>query len=172
MGKPISMREKILLRWKSECGQYTVSISEPCFHRISKIAKKHSPREIGASLIGCYSNDGFEAFILDTAPLSPDSKGSATSFYRGTSGLRKFFNGLLRDHDGRQYYIGEWHSHPYGPSAPSGIDDRAQSAIASDPRANCPECILVVFGGDLSSPTEMGAFVYSRTQERVNLNRV
>jgi hypothetical protein len=172
MDKAISMREKELLKWKSECGRYIVSISEPCFHRISKIAKKHSPREVGTSLVGCYSDDGFEAFILNTAPLSPDSKGSATSFYRGTGGLRKFLNGLLRDHGGRQYYIGEWHSHPYGSSTPSGIDDWTQSAIASDPEANCPECILIIFGGALSSPTEMGAFVYSRTQGRVNLNRV
>ncbi len=166
------MKEKELLKWKSECGQYTVSISEPCFHKISKITKKHSPREIGTSLVGCYSDDGFEAFILDSAPLSPDSEGSAISFCRGTGGLRKFFSRLLRNHDGRQYYIGEWHSHPYGSSTPSGTDDRTQSAIASDLETNCPECILIIFGGTLSSPTEMGAFVYSRTQGRVNLSRV
>jgi len=137
-----------------------------------KMARKHYPHEVGTSLVGRYSDDGFEAFILDTAPLSPDSRGSTISFYRGVAGLRKFFTKLRRVFDGKRYYVGEWHSHPNGSPLPSGLDNSNQFAIAHDRKTNCPECILVIIGGSLSSPAEIGVFVYSLTRGRVALYRV
>ena len=124
---------------------------------------------MGTSLVGYYSDDGFEASVLDLAPLSSDSKGSRTSFYRGIAGLGKFFAKLCRTFSGRRHYVGEWHSHPNSTPIPSGTDNRNQLAIAKDTKTDCPECILIIIGGPLSNFNELGVFVYSRKRGKVTL---
>ena len=158
------------LKWQSDCQQYTVLIAEFCLLKMMEMAQEHYPNEVGTSLVGCYSDNGFEASVLDLAPLSPDSKGRRTSFYRGTAGLRKFFAKLRQTFSGKRYYVGEWHSHPDGAPIPSGTDDRNQLDITTDTKTNCPECILIIIGGPNFS--ELGVFVYSRKQGKVILSLV
>ena len=158
-------------RWKSTCKRYTVIISKPCILKMSEIAQEHYPNEVGSSLVGAYSHDGFQAYVLEVAPLSSDSKGTPTSFYRGTAGLRGFYKKLRRGFFGRRYYVGEWHSHPDGTPFPSDTDNATQLNIAQDVNTACRECILVVIGGILSSFDQIGVFVYSRERGRVNLHR-
>ena len=134
-----------------------------------EMAQAHSPNEVGTSLVGCYSDNGFEASVLDIAPLTPDSKGSRTSFYRGTTGLRKFFTKLREMSSSERYYVGEWHSHPDATPFPSQADDRQQLAIAKDTNTKCPECILILIGHTLSNVDEIGVFVYSQKKGRIPL---
>lgn len=135
-----------------------------------EMARTHYPNEVGTSLVGCYSENGFEASVLDLAPLSPDSKGSRTSFYRGVAGLGKFFIKLRQTFSGKRHYVGEWHSHPNAAPLPSQTDDRHQLAIAKDTYTACPECILVLIGHTLSKAEEIGVFVYSRKRGKVLLS--
>ena len=172
MEERILLTNKPSLKWRSDCGQYTVLISESCLSKMVKVAQAHYPNEVGTSLVGCYSDNGFEAFIFDLVPLSSDSKGTRTSFYRGIAGLKKFFAKLRKICSGKRYYIGEWHSHPNAASIPSGTDDRNQLMIANDSKTNCPECILVIIGGPLSNFNELGVFVYSRKRGKVILSPV
>ena len=168
MGKRI-LTDGTILRWQSSCQKYTVRLSNACFLKILEMARAHSPNEVGTSLVGCYSDNGFEASVLDLAPLSPDSKGSRTSFYRGTAGLRKFFTKLRETFSGKRHYVGEWHSHPDATPLPSQTDDRQQLAIAKDTNTKCPECILILIGHTLSNVDEIGVFVYSRKRGRIPL---
>ena len=163
------MKDKSSLKWQSDCEQYTVLISESCLLKMTEIAQAHYPNEVGTPLVGCYSDNGFEASVLDLAPLSSDSKGTLTSFHRGIAGLQKFFAKLRKIFSGKRYYVGEWHSHPNVAPIPSGTDDRNQLAIAHDTKTNCPECILVIIGGFLSNFSELGVFVYSRKRGKVIL---
>lgn len=169
MDETVSVEYRLPLRWKSKCGRYTVTISPPCLGQLLDMARSHHPCEVGTSLVGFYSNDGFDATVLTTAPLSSDSKGSATSFYRGVKGLRGFFASLRRMYLGKRYYVGEWHSHPDASSTPSDNDDEDISAIASDAKTGCPECILLILGGNPFEAPELRVFVYSRKQGRVDL---
>lgn len=171
------MDERILtnkssLKWRTDCEQYTVLISESCLLKMTEIAQAHYPNEVGTSLVGCYSDSGFEASVLDLAPLSSDSKGTLTSFYRGIAGLPKFFAKLRKIFSGKRYYVGEWHSHPNAAPIPSGTDDKNQLEIANDMKTDCPECILVIIGGPLSNFNELGVFVYSRKRGKVILSPV
>ena len=168
MGKRISIDES-LLRWQSDCKRYTVLISKFCLLKMVEMAQKHYPNEVGTSLVGCYSDDGFKASVLELAPLSSDSKGSRTSFYRGVLGLRNFFTKLRKTFSGRRHYVGEWHSHPDGKPIPSGTDNRNQLEIAKDTKTDCPECILIIIGGTDSNFDKIGVFVYSRKHGRVML---
>ena len=135
-----------------------------------EMVRAHYPNEVGTSLVGCYSENGFEVSVLDLAPLSPDSKGSRTSFYRGVAGLGKFFIKLRQTFSGKRHYVGEWHSHPNAAPLPSQTDDLHQLAIAKDTNTGCPECILILIGHTLSNVNEIGVFAYSRKQGKVLLS--
>ena len=158
------------LKWRSDCKQYTVIISKSCLLKMTEMAQEHYPNEVGTSLVGCYSDDGFKASALDLALLSSDSKGSRTSFYRGIAGLQGFYKKLRKIFSGKRYYVGEWHSHPDAAPIPSYTDNRNQLEIAKDTITNCPECILIIIGGSLSNFDEMGVFVYSQKRGRVILH--
>ena len=168
MVKRISIN-KSSLRWQSDCRRYTVLISKACLLKMVEMAQEHYPNEVGTSLVGYYSDNGFEASVLELAPLSPDSKGSRTSFYRGVAGLRNFFTKLRKTFSGGRYYVGEWHSHPDGGPTPSGTDNRNQLKIAKDTKTDCPECILIIIGGANSNFDKIGVFVYSRKCGQVKL---
>ncbi len=157
------------MKWTSKCGRYTISISESCLYKILEIAKKNYPLESGTSLIGCYSSDGFDAYILDITPLTNDSKKYNRAFVRGIKGLRAFFNKLRKTYKGEKYYIGEWHSHPDGVPVPSDVDDKNQEAIAADNNTNCPEVILLIIGNNLLKNPLLAAYVYSRMKGRITL---
>lgn len=160
----------IPLHWRSSCGNYTVEISKRAFRDMLRLAREHAPQEVGTSLIGSYSEDGYRAIIRALAPLTEDSRGSRFSFVRGVSGLECFFSRLFRRFRGRRHYVGEWHSHPGGTAIPSSIDDKNQRAIVNDDGADCAECILVILGGTVPHASNLGVFVYSRRCGRTDLH--
>jgi hypothetical protein len=51
---------------------------------------------------------------------------------------------------------------------PSGTDDANMFAIAREPKALCPECLLVIFATD-KERDQIGVFVYSRSRGRIDL---
>lgn len=159
-----------ITKWQSECREYNVIIPESCLTKLRKLASSHYPNEIGSSLVGCYSKCGYKAYILRPAPISSDSKGTRKSFYRGIAGLRRFFIKLREDKSGKQYYVGEWHSHPDSEPYPSTVDNKNQMSIASDVDTNCPECVLIILGGSPPDFQKLGVFVYSRTKGAVVLH--
>ena len=157
------------LHWRSACGTYSVRIKMPAYRAMKKLAEKHSPVEVGTSLVGAYTYNGTLAIVHGLAPLTPDSRGWRTSFVRGITGLHTFFTRVYRRFCGKRHYVGEWHSHPHAAPSPSPTDDRNQTDIANDQSAECPECILVIIGGDLTHVPDLSVFVYSRTHGRIDL---
>lgn len=160
------------LQWQSDCGRYTVHVDEKLLTKISDIARENLPNEVGSSLSGYYTEDGFDAFVVDTAPVPPDSKGSATSFERGIEGLKGFFSSLTRSRGPRQHYIGEWHSHPTGGARPSSTDIKSGMDIAHDKNAPCKEIISVILGNVSSSTLDLSVSVYSVSNGVTTLSRV
>jgi integrative and conjugative element protein (TIGR02256 family) len=133
-----------------------------------RLAATHHPNEVGTSLVGTYSDDGHRATVTALAPLTNDSRGARSTFYRGASGLGQFFRGLFTSSKGLAHYVGEWHSHPGGVPTPSGTDDANMFAIASAAEAKCPECILMIVATN-GDRAELGVFVYSRTRGRIEM---
>ena len=144
-------------------------LSDASVGEMVRLAKSHHPNEVGTSLVGRYSDDGFTAYVESTAPLPPDSRGSRMAFSRGVGGLKEFFKGLATASGIHPHYVGEWHTHPGGAPRPSYQDDNTQRAIARDPKTRCPEVVLVIIGGDLLTKPTVGVFVYSRHHGRVDL---
>src|SRR5690242_10917583 len=132
MASSIQVISDAPLRWQSESPRYSVLIRKQCLRDMLTLAKLHAPAEVGTSLIGRYSADGWQAVVIGVAPLTQDSRGSRFEFYRGTKGLRRFYRKLLERFHGQRYYVGEWHSHPGCAASPSQIDKANQTAIAND----------------------------------------
>ena len=160
------------LTWQSTCGSYAVRIKPRAMRSMLRLAQEHFPHEVGTSLVGSYSDDGNLAIVQSLAPLTADSRGSRFSFLRGVLGLPEFFSRVYRRFSGHRHYVGEWHSHPRGQPIASATDDRNQAAIASDPAADCPECILVIVGGRPEEAPGLGVYVYSRERGRLDLHSV
>jgi proteasome lid subunit RPN8/RPN11 len=159
-------------KWVSSCGRYTVYFKKYCFEIILGISIKHLPNETGSSMVGYYSQDGFEAFIEEISLVPRDSKSSKYSFIRGTAGLRQFYKMIKSKYSGLLFYVGEWHSHPFAVPYPSATDDINQFAISNDKATNCPESILVIIGEDLKNDPNYHVYVYSRKRGRIQLIKV
>ena len=156
--------------WHSSCGKYTVALDVKCLEKLADLACRAWPCETGATLVGSYSDDGFTARIDEAGPMPPDSMGKKMSFVRGVIGLRKFFNRIFSDSDGKRHYIGEWHSHPNGVASPSCTDDITSYAICENEKTRCPEMILLLIATDKKTVTGLGIFVYSRCRGRIELH--
>lgn len=157
------------LHWKSKCGKYNVIVEKQCIDSILKLAQGNNPNEIGSSVVGSYENEGFLATIKDIVPIPKDSVFSRFFFRRGQRGLKEYYKKLYYDSKGCTYYIGEWHSHPYGDPTPSGKDDKTFYGICNNLKINCPECISLIIGNDLINKPQLGLYVYSRTNGKIKL---
>lgn len=157
--------------WVSRCGTYTVLIEDRFVDEALTLAKDHYPREVGTSLVGTYSDDGWDATVLHAAPLTTDSKAGRSWFQRGVRGLKTYFSAVFAKSSGVTHYVGEWHSHPDGAPIPSPTDDANMMEIVNDPETRCPECILVIVGYR-SARARLGVYIYSAVRRRVDLNVV
>lgn len=165
------MKSEAPLEWRSECGRYTVHVDARLLKKISRISRQHTPNEVGSSLSGYYTEDGFDAFVLDTAPVPPDSSGGRTTFERGTGGLKGFFSSLTGTTEPRQHYVGEWHSHPKGGAHPSSTDAKSGMDIAYDEDVPCKEIISLILGNIWSDSPDVSVSVYSASNGAVMLSR-
>lgn len=124
-------------------GKYCVTLSDAAFHKIQDFALKSPYQETGGILTGQYIN-GNNALIMDVSDKPKDSKFGATWFHRGVFGLKDFLGKKWKK---KEYYLGEWHSHPGGSVSPSSNDRNAMKEIANSKSYQCPKPILVIIGG-------------------------
>jgi integrative and conjugative element protein (TIGR02256 family) len=112
--------------------------------------------ETGGILIGHYTPLGDQAVITEVTGPPRDSIASRWSFIRGLHGLQQRINRAWRRRD---YYLGEWHFHPFARPIPSDQDRTQIIAFSIDPAYRCPEPILLVVGGDPRIGGELGVGV-------------
>lgn len=97
----------------------TLNIDDSLLYELGQIGSKHFPNEFGGFLIGRYSNDLSSVDILGYI-LPKIYQGFPFSFTWYIDGLIKIFKTIFRDK--KQYYIGEWHTHPDGSTAYTEMD--------------------------------------------------
>src|SRR3989442_8171454 len=102
-------------------------------------------RETGGILVGHYGPWRDRAIVSEATAPPRDSVGAAASFARGIRGLKTLLRLRWRR---KQYYLGEWHFHPFADPSPSSRDLRQMRAFGNDPGYACARPILVVVGGD------------------------
>lgn len=130
---------------------------------ILAFCRKAGRSETGGLLIGRYSEQRDLANVSAVTGPTRDSAGGRAWFQRGVAGLQDLL--LHRWSRVNEYYLGEWHSHPWASPAPSGTDGMQMSGIARSPAYRCPEPVLLIVGGDPWSRWTLHARVYRRGGE-------
>ena len=125
-------------------GRYSIEITKDLLNDVAKTIKHSGLNETGGVIVGYYSTDQHTAIVTSFEPPPKDSKASRFSFQRGTKGLLKRLQSLWRL-KARQYYLGEWHRHPFGDCSASSVDLEDIKKIARNPDWTCPQPILMIF---------------------------
>ncbi|MEH1007957.1 ThiF family adenylyltransferase [Winogradskyella sp. ECml5-4] len=130
-----------------------IHISKSVLKRIEEETKFHYPKEFGGVFIG-YKSD---LHFIITDILIPDQyKNGKTIFIREPGTLNERLSEIHKMTNGEIEYLGEWHSHPNGPTTPSRTDINAMQEIAKDKNINIDKPLLMIaevdnisFGKDL-----------------------
>jgi len=130
-----------------------IHISKSVLKRIEEETKFHYPKEFGGVFIG-YKSD---LHFIITDILIPDQyKNGQTIFIREPGTLNERLSEIHKMTNGEIEYLGEWHSHPNGPTTPSRTDINAMQEIAKDKNINIDKPLLMIaevnnisFGKDL-----------------------
>jgi hypothetical protein len=120
-----------------------VVISTAALTQAINVANEYGNTKTGGLAIGFYGDEGMTAFITEMMPPPPDSEHSEQEFVRGTDGLREHIQKLW-EQEPKRYYLGEWHTHNPGATAPDLQDAETMLGIAKDQQEGLPEPILVI----------------------------
>lgn len=100
----------------------SIEIDENLIARIGQLALKHYPNEFGGFLLGKYSDDRKTVFVNST--IQPKTyKGTKNTYERFAGDLVEEFDSEYKRN--KNYFVGEWHSHPNGTVNFSSIDMKA-----------------------------------------------
>lgn len=90
---------------------------------LTKIANErivHLPNETGGFLIGTRRGPHIE--VTDLTTQGPDDRATPTTFARLCASHRERIHSHWRRSGALETMVGDWHSHPLGPSRPSQTD--------------------------------------------------
>lgn len=151
----------------SEDRQFGVRCTEEVLHYMLSTCRQSGPNETGGILVGFYK-ETLDCAQVTTASSAPsDSRKGGAWFHRGTYGLQSWLNGLWQRK--RDFYIGEWHFHPFAPPVPSRTDIEQMKGIANATSYHCPEPLLIIIGGDPSTEWTIGVYVFPRRRSLLKL---
>lgn len=142
--------------------RFGLSISQSLLSEIAETCVRSIPNETGGVLIGYYNRLHDCAIVTAISAEPADSDSGPNCFYRGIHGLQTWIDRLWKSK--RDFYLGEWHSHPFASSIPSVIDIRQMGRIATSQSYNCPEPILLIVGGYLATDPNAKAYVFPRNE--------
>lgn len=122
-----------------------VVIDDDTQRRLLEHCIRTGRKETGGILIGRYSDLHDQAIVTDVTGPPQDSIRRRFSFVRGLIGVQRRLDRAWRH---RNFYLGEWHFHPFMAADPSDRDRTQIIDFSKDPTYACPEPILIVVGGD------------------------
>ncbi len=132
-------------------------IDEELLDKISQVGIKHFPNEFGGFLVGNYSDDYYTLYLSDFV-IPKGYKGSRFLFERSSKGMKDFFHNLFRKK--KEYYVGEWHTHPNGSTRFSGTDLNAMINIESSSSVNIKNPVLLILSVSEDKLKEATFYIY------------
>jgi len=150
-------------------GRFGIEILSKEMSTILKYCSEAKRQETGGILIGYYT-DGYNMAVITHVSAPPiDSKCSTNFFVRGIKGLQRLLNKLWQY---KEYYLGEWHFHPYVAPIPSERDHHQMLTFSCKDTLKCPEPVLLIIGGDPKSVWSAKVIVYPRGQSALEMIEV
>lgn len=116
-------------------------VDSDVINEIESISIKHYPNEFGGFLVGKYSND-LNILTITKFLLPKKYSSQPMSFKRSTDGISNILQDLFISK--KEYYVGEWHTHPNGSSEYSSTDFNAMKSIAEFETVNIKNPVLLI----------------------------
>lgn len=149
-------------RYTSDDERFQVSLPSEQITQMLLCCQASNGKETGGVLVGHYTPSHDCAVVTEVSGPPADSRASRIRFQRGVHGLKQWLTSLWKRSQ-RQYYLGEWHSHPYANPYPSEDDCSQMREIAALPEYHCPEPLLIIIGGDPQGEWQLSAHVFARS---------
>lgn len=122
-----------------------------------KKGKEFYSNEIGGFLIGYYSSD-LKTLQINDFIIPKKYESSSHLFERSIEGVFNIFKEIFKSK--KQYYIGEWHTHPNGISMYSNTDLNAMKEIAGDENVIIENPILLILSINKKRNYEYSFYLY------------
>lgn len=132
-------------------------IEDDLLNRLGNLGIEHFPNEFGGFLIGYYTNDFRTVFVTDFV-LPKKYNGSSFLFERSIDGIENVFNEIFKQT--KQYYIGEWHTHPNGSTIHSHTDLSAMIKTVECETVQIKNPILLILSVNKDKMTDYTFYFY------------
>lgn len=138
------------------------------FSRMVANATQWAPYETGGMLLG-YEADNGEAVVTEVIGPGPTARHGRFRFKPDAD----FQQAELETHylktNGRETYLGDWHTHPAGNATPSLLDKRTLARIACTPSSGTAKPIMAILSKEHGSWVP-GAVRFERIERKFFLN--
>jgi integrative and conjugative element protein (TIGR02256 family) len=155
------------LEYWSDNHRFGLKIAEEKLSQLLKMCIRAGTNETGGILVGFYTELESCAVLTAVSGAPSDSRRGSNWFNRGTYGLQRWLNHLW--HRNKQYYLGEWHFHPYESPHPSQTDIEQMKRIASSTLYQCPEPLLLIVGGSPAEKWDVKVYIFPQNQDFIEL---
>lgn len=142
----------------------TLWVAASAYDQILELGQRQAPRETGGMLLGYEANDG-SAVVTKIIGPGPEARHGRFRFTPDG----KYQQSSLEEHywatDGRETYLGDWHTHPLGDSTPSTLDRRTLARIANERLSGTKHPLMAILAGG-SGRWNLGAVRLITTSRR------
>jgi integrative and conjugative element protein (TIGR02256 family) len=122
-------------------------IAGSAYNEMLALAVAKYPMETGGMLLGYISDNG-DAVVTRTIGPGPNAKHGRFRFIPDNNYQQATLGTYFRSTEGRETYLGDWHTHPNGDNALSTTDMRTLARIAKEPKSRIPNPFMVVLSSD------------------------
>lgn len=109
---------------------------------MGELAATWFPLEVGGILVGHVN--GADAAVVDFIGPGPQASHEHTRFTPDHEFHRQEVARHYQDSAGRRTYLGDWHTHPNGPSSLSELDQQTLRTIAQEREARCSQPVMLL----------------------------
>ncbi len=132
-------------------------VEDDLLNRLGRLGVKHYPNEFGGFLIGYYTDDFRTLFVTDFL-LPKKYQGSSMGFERSVDGIESAFNKIFVQK--KQYFVGEWHTHPNGSTRYSQTDLNAMIKTVECETVRIKNPILLILSVNARKITDYTFYYY------------
>lgn len=114
-------------------------------NQLFELAYEWRPLEVGGVLAGYWN--GEHVVITDHVGPGTSAVHKTVTFLPDHNYHVSEIRRIYESSSGRDTYLGDWHSHPYGPARLSPLDKRTLRSIAYASEAQCPRPLMLLLSG-------------------------
>lgn len=137
--------------------QVELVIDQELLDKIGKTGIENFPNEFGGFLIGKYSDD-YKTLFITNYILPKIYKGSRYIFERSSKGIKSILSELFRVK--KEFYVGEWHTHPNGYTGYSNTDLNAMINIAGTSSVKIKNPVLLILSVSEKKLNKASFYIY------------